>query len=64
MMTYPPIDELVKKADSRYELVTALSKRAREIIDKDAHLTEKPVTTAIEELNDGKIIIHHSTDED
>ncbi len=43
--------------------MTALSKRAREIIAKDSHLTEKPVTMAIEELNEGKIIIHSGKDE-
>ena len=63
MMIYPPIDELAQKVNSRYELVTALSKRAREIIAKDSHLAEKPVTMAIEELDEGKIIIHSGKDE-
>lgn len=63
MMIHPPIDELAQKADSRYELVTAISKRAREIIAKDSHISEKPVTMAIEELNEGKIVIHSGKDE-
>lgn len=63
MMIHPSIDELAKKADSRYELVTAISKRAREIIAKDSHLTEEPVTMAIEELNEGKIVVHSGKDE-
>ncbi|MBQ9625322.1 MAG: DNA-directed RNA polymerase subunit omega [Clostridia bacterium] len=63
MMIYPPIDELAQKADGRYELVTALAKRAREIIADEQPLTQKPVTQAIEELNEGKIIIHSAKDE-
>lgn len=64
MMIYPPIDELAKMVDSRYELVTALSKRARDIISMDAHLTEKPIAMAIEELSDGKFSIISSHDDE
>lgn len=53
------IDELVNGIDSRYTLITLVSKRAREIIDGDEILTKvgtiKPVSIAIEEYTDKKI---------
>lgn len=63
MMIYPPIDELSDKVQSRYELVTALSKRAREIIAEDSHSTDKPVSTAIDEFYEGKIEVESGSDE-
>lgn len=52
------IDELIDMADSRYSLVTIISKRARQIIDgQDALIrtdTLKPVCVAIEEFYDNK----------
>ncbi len=60
MMIDPPMDELIKKADSRYTLVVEVSKRARQLISGEPPLTEKPsnkpVTQAIREVFDGKII--------
>ncbi|NLJ58887.1 MAG: DNA-directed RNA polymerase subunit omega [Tissierellia bacterium] len=48
------IDELVEMVDSRYSLVTIISKRARQIIDGSKPLIEtntiKPVAIAIEEF--------------
>ncbi|MGE5530382.1 MAG: DNA-directed RNA polymerase subunit omega [Patescibacteria group bacterium] len=56
-MMYPPLDELIKHVDSRYTLVVAAAKRARQILeitDPDAvEKTRKPVTIALEEINDG-----------
>lgn len=53
------IDELLDGIDSRYTLITLVSKRAREIIAGDEILTKvdtkKPVSVAIEEYTDGKI---------
>lgn len=52
------IDELIDMADSRYSLVTIISKRARQIIDgQDALVrtnTLKPICVAIEEFYDKK----------
>ena len=51
-----------KVVNSRYSIVIATSKRAREIIDGsmplvDAKVGEKPLSIAIDELNSGKIKI-------
>ena len=52
------IDDLNNMVDSRYSLVTIISKRARQIIDGSELLiktnTKKPVGIAIEEFYDGK----------
>ena len=52
------IDKLIDMADSRYSLVTIISKRARQIIDGSDILiktpTNKPVGIAIEEFYDNK----------
>ncbi len=58
-MLNPSIDDLVKKVDSKYTLVTIISKRARQLITGDEPLvyakSNKPVSIAIEEFNDDKI---------
>lgn len=58
-MLKPPIDEMLKKVDSRYTLVLVASKRAREIIEGEESLTEidsiKPVTIATNEIYSDKI---------
>lgn len=51
-----------KVVNSRYSIVMATAKRAREIIDGsmplvDAKVGEKPLSIAIDELNSGKIKI-------
>ncbi|WP_416198098.1 MAG: DNA-directed RNA polymerase subunit omega [Sporanaerobacter sp.] len=56
---YPSVNELTKKADSRYTLVMLASKRARQLVDGakpyiDTDLN-KPVSIAIEEIRQGKI---------
>ena len=48
--------------NSRYSIVIATSKRAREIIDGsmplvDAKVGEKPLSIAIDEMNQGKMTI-------
>lgn len=61
MMLYPPVADLVDKIGSRYQLVTLVAKRAREISAKaeesEAHLDRKPVSTAIDEVYTGKLTI-------
>lgn len=54
-MLYPSINEIRKKADSRYTLVVLAAKRARDIIDGKPLLVancniEKPVSVAAEEI--------------
>lgn len=51
-----------KVVNSRYSIVMATSKRARQLIDGelpmvDAKPGDKPLSTAIDELNSGKIKI-------
>ena len=51
-----------KIVNSRYSIVLATSKRARQLIDWELPLVnakdgEKPLSTAIEELNEGKLKI-------
>lgn len=51
-----------KIVNSRYSIVMATAKRAREIIDGSMPLVnikdgEKPLSVAIEELNNGKITV-------
>jgi DNA-directed RNA polymerase subunit omega len=52
------IDEIIDMVDSRYSLVTVVSRRARQIIDGSDVLvrtsTIKPVAIAIEEFYEGK----------
>lgn len=62
MMMYPSVDELMKRFDSRYSMVIATAKRARELEDKENSaeplmetLSEKPVSIAVEEIYAGKI---------
>lgn len=61
MLVDPPIDKIIKKADCRYELVCAVSKRARDLIQQDgAHLREqnlKPITVAAKEIYEDKVRI-------
>jgi DNA-directed RNA polymerase subunit omega len=58
-MLYPSINELSKKADSRYSLVMLTAKRARQIVNGSKPYIEtdstKPVSIAIEEIYQDKI---------
>ena len=57
-----------KIVNSRYSIVLATAKRARQLIDGDMALVatkggSKPLSTAIDELNNGKIkIVAEETD--
>ena len=59
MMLYPAMNELLEQVPSRYQLVNVVAARARKIADEaeetGEHLTEKPVTLAIQEVADGKL---------
>lgn len=58
-MIDPGISSLLTKVDSRYTLVVAAAKRARQITEGAHKLTEcesdKPVTVAINEIEEQKI---------
>lgn len=56
-MIYPPITNLIEKTNSRYSLVIATAKRAREISEDETKEVAKPVIEAIREINDGEVII-------
>lgn len=58
-MIYPSIDELLTRMDTKYTLVIAAAKRARQLRDTSTPLVEssslKEVTVALEEIAQGKI---------
>ena len=58
-MIYPTLKELLEKVDSKYTLVVAVAKRARQLVDGQPKLTKapsnKPVTVAVNEISEGKI---------
>ena len=60
-MLSPDLRELLKDNVSRYSLVTAVAKRARDISEspelREKCGTEKPVSYALEEFMQGKLII-------
>lgn len=59
MLIKPSLEDLIKKVDSKYTLVTLAAKRAREITSGDPPLvdvpTNKVVSLAMEEIKEGKI---------
>lgn len=58
-MLKPPINELLEIAGSRYSLVIASSKRARQIIEGEQVMVDtpsiKPVSMATSEIYEGKV---------
>lgn len=59
VMNQPPIDILREKVDSRYTLVVAAAKRARQLLDGAPKLydikSDKPVSVALWELGEDKL---------
>ena len=59
-MLYPPVADLLKNMESRYLLVNVVAHRARQIAAEaeafQEELTDKPVTLAIREAAEGKLI--------
>lgn len=55
MMIYPSVDKLLRKVDSKYTLVIASAKRARELMQQTKPMGTKPVTAALEEIEQGII---------
>ena len=63
MMNKPPVNELVDKVGCRYMLVTAVAKRARQLMKKPEELKDrKPVSEAVEELWADKLNITYPTE--
>lgn len=72
----PPIDELLDKVDSKYQLVIVAAKRARQINDYyqeraegtvltagplvESTIDEKPLTIAMREINEGLVELESS----
>ena len=60
-MFNPDLKKMLGHVNSRYSLVVGTAKRAREIrdeaIENDTKLDVKTVSTAIEEICDGKYVI-------
>lgn len=61
MLMEPPIDKLIEKSESKYALVTALSKRARTLEAKEPDMLEeskiKSISYAANEFYENKIEI-------
>ena len=61
MMVKPTVQELLAKGISRYELVSATAKRARQLASGDEALTNKKeasvVTLAATEIAEGKVYV-------
>lgn len=59
-MLYPAMSELLKNINSRYLMVNVVARRARQIsIESETFhepLPEKPVTLAIREVAEGKLV--------
>ena len=62
-MRQPPIEQLTERLDSKYGLVVAAAKRARELTDGGTPAVELPaeatksVSIALEEISAGKLEI-------
>lgn len=68
MIVKPTVNELLNHAENRFALVIAASRRARQVSNGEKILTdvdeESPVTIAANEINEGKVTIIPSKDED
>jgi len=64
IMNQPSIDHLREKLDSRYRLVVAAAKRARQILEGGPRLvdvpSDKPVTIALWELGEDKLEVEQT----
>ena len=77
-ITNPPIDELLTKSDSKYQLVLYAAKRARQINAYysqlgeglleyvgplvETHVQEKPLSVALREINSGLLTCEPTED--
>jgi len=67
-MLFPSLESLIKGHRSRYSLVIAVARRAREIVEdaeaKGIRLEDKPVNIAVQELSEGKYDFRELPDTD
>ena len=60
MMLYPPMADLVDRVGSRYLLVNLVARRARDLAaeaeESGEPMDEKPVSEAIQEVYNGKLV--------
>lgn len=65
-MIRPPLEELLEQVDSKYALVLAAAKRARQLKEGGLPLVDvdstNPVTIALEEIATGRIRIEAPAD--
>lgn len=58
-MIEPSFDKLLERVDSKYTLVVAAAKRARQLMSgaapKTGETSRKPVTIALQEIAEGKL---------
>lgn len=64
-LRYPPLNDLIAKAQNKYELCIATAKRAREIVGGKEPLVEvkvdNPISIATAEIDQGEVtIVSHS----
>ena len=68
MIVKPTVTELLRKANNRYELIIATSRRARQIAMGEKPLTnvdeKSPVTIAANEIAEGKVNIIRDENEE
>ena len=66
-MLFPSTNDLMKKVDSRYTMIVAVAKRARQIIDgsepKVEPYSNKPVSIATQEIMENKVTYKQSINE-
>ena len=60
MMLYPAMNKLTEYVPNRYMMVNVVARRARQISEEaeenGVHMKEKPVTLAINEVAENKIV--------
>ena len=65
-MNNPSLDQLLKKVDSKYTLIIAGAKRARQITLENPELSRSgevnPVSKALQEIHEGKVVWHRTKD--
>jgi DNA-directed RNA polymerase subunit omega len=58
-MMIPPLEDLLRKVDSKYTLVVGAAKRGRQLMEGHPKLVDtrshKPVTIALQEIFEGKV---------
>jgi len=67
-MIEPSLEVLLDRVDSKFSLITMVSKRARQLNNGYPRLVKsnsmKNVTVALEEIADGKVALRHKNDKE